>query len=157
MSLKSAEKPNATKLRFSPPKEKEKKIPRYASYGGGLMKTHTSIGAAKQSLSNRVSYVDNSDRSIPYYSRQTKWHEGFILEMVYGEWFILYHVPERTALDDLPWKKDVWVNKTYGWTQFYEPSHDPDRYTRFRKAYPMTRDEYADWRVRVERERLGVD
>jgi hypothetical protein len=57
-----------------------------------------------------------------------------ILENVDGKWYVLFDIRQGTL--DLPWFKE-----TIGW------------YNRERKvAKPMTRDEYAEWRLAVERE-----
>lgn len=131
-------------LRFTPPKEDN--LPRYASYGRGSMKTHSGLNGAKASLRNRCTRW-----------REQNWSEGFILELVEGEWYVLYHVKEGSKNDDLPWKKDVWRHKQYRWTYPTEPRHSLGDYIKERVNAPLGRDEYADWRVRVELERRGID
>ena len=132
-------------LKFIPPRKH--KLPRYASYGNGVMKTHVSVGAAKQSLSHRVETYKG-------------WGEGFILELVDGEWFILYHVKDGTATDDLPWKKRFWY-RGYGYygssRYFVKPTWigESDLETAT-ISVPMTKDEYAEWRVKVELEKRGI-
>lgn len=142
-------------LKFVPPKEQ--KLPRYASYGGGVMKTHTEVGHAKQSLGHRSTYRGDGEPGQHYYSRPVLWHEGFILELVDGEWFTLYHVEEGTNDEDLPWKKESWVDHRYGWSrQFVKPTYRPEDYSRQVVSVPMSRDEYAAWRVAVELEKRGI-
>jgi hypothetical protein len=108
-------------LLFIPPKE----VASYAVYKGGQFKVYDTLSAAKQ----RISW----DRG---------WHKpaAQILEMVNGNWYVLYDVPEDTAYADLPWVKLV----GHGWRR--------DGYER---AVPMTRNEYAEWRVAVEREQIA--
>lgn len=131
-------------LRFVPPKDEV--LPRYASYGAGQMKTHTELGSAKQSLSHRCgSWGEHPWRA-----------EGFILELVDGEWFVLFHVPEGTKTDDLPWKADVWRDRRYNYSLRTEPTYRPQEYTKSRVSRAMTREQYAEWRVAVELERRGI-
>lgn len=141
-------------LKFIPPKNET--LPRYASYGEGVLKAHTTIGGAKQSLAHRCVRVDH-DSDLPYYQRPRIWRQGFILESVNGEWFVLHHVPEGTKSDDLPWKKDRWIHKQYSWTLDTPPKYKPEDYSHDRVTTVMTRDQYADWRVKVELERRGID
>lgn len=143
-------------LRFNPPKDK--KLPRYASYGAGILKTHTEVAYAKLSLAHRLEHRANDD-SVPYYSRPWKWHEGYILEMVDGAWYVLYHVEEGTDRDHLPWKKKAWRHRDYySWGRRYDkPTYNPESYIEEYVSVPMTKDEYADWRIKVELERLGID
>lgn len=131
-------------LRFVPPKDEV--LPRYASYGAGQMKTHRELGPAKQSLRHRCgSWGDRP------------WHaEGFILELVDGELFVLFHVPEGTKDDDLPWKSDVWKHNRYNYTRLTEPGWRPDEYSKSKVSKAMTREQYAEWRVAVELERRGI-
>lgn len=145
-------------LKFVPPKEDEKKVPRYASYGKGQMKLHSSVGHAKQSLANRVTYLDDSDKGLAYYNRKRLWHECFILELVDGEWFTLYHVEEGTEPNNLPWMKQYWTVLRWNGSKYWEkPTYYPDEEIRTDyESRPMTKDEYADWRVRVELERRGI-
>lgn len=134
-------------LKFVPPKSE--KLPRYASYGAGQMKTHASIGAAKQSLAHRCK---------PYWSRES-WKEGFILELIDGEWWIRYHVAEGTMDEDLPWYKDAWKRKTfspyYNGISFTKPWREED-YTKIRMNRPETKEEYAEFRVKVALEKAGI-
>lgn len=63
-----------------------------------------------------------------------------ILERVGGDWFVLFRVISGVERSALPWYKESTSWRTNGFT-----------------AKPMTRDEYAEWRLSVERERLGID
>lgn len=134
-------------LKFIPPKEK--KLPRYSTYGNGEMRTHTSMGAAKQSLAYRCG---------SYYGEP--WKEGFILELVDGEWYVRYHVTEGMKDDDLPWKVDAWkYNGLSYWRSRYlytEPTWDAENYTKVRINRPETKEEYAEWRIRVALEQRGI-
>jgi len=73
------------------------------------------------------------------YHAHGMWADGqcFILERVEDSWYILYTIEGRTQYPNLPW-----VSKASG----YYANPDP-------RARPMTRDEYAEWRLAVERER----
>lgn len=142
-------------LKFTPPKEQ--KLPRYASYGGGIMKTHVGLGGAKQSLEYRSTF--RGEALLPgqsWYERPLLWKEGFILELVDGEWFTLYHVEEGTKDDELPWKQDRWTHKQYSWTYVTEPRYKPEDCRHEKVSRPLSRDEYAAWRVAVELERRGI-
>lgn len=117
-------------LRFEPPKQ----VARYALFvdydgsGRGYFKTYNDLRHAK------IAY-----RYHNYSGR----YNAKILEMVAGEWYVLYDIKAGTELRDLPWYKEV----NEGWRTGYRKT---------KKAVPMTRDEYADWRVAVEHERLGI-
>lgn len=62
-----------------------------------------------------------------------------ILENVNGRWYTLYDVAPGTKPDDLPWYRKV---HTY--------------YGERNRPVPMTRDEYADFRLAVEREERSL-
>lgn len=113
-------------LKFVPPKQTGR-YALFADWGNerGLFKTFDLLSSAK------LSYYHNSRRS-----------SAKILELVDGEWYVLYDIPANTQYDDLPWVKDVPRGWRYDWRTV-------------KRSVPMTRDEYADWRVAVERERLG--
>ncbi len=51
-------------LKFDPPMEEAKKLPRYASYAAGVMKTHGGIGFAKNSLNNRMWTYKDTDEVV---------------------------------------------------------------------------------------------
>jgi len=120
-------------LRVIPPKH----VGRYAllvEYGSSTphFKTYNDLGHAKNAYYHRGRY--NATRVC-------------ILERVDDDWYALYDfVPgsdQYSNRSDTPWKKDVEIR--YGWRN----------HTTERRAVPMTRDEYADWRIRVERERVA--
>jgi hypothetical protein len=122
-------------LKFTFDDVKEPVTIKYASYVPGAweaFRTHRYLGAAKQSLMNRAR---------TYYGKGMK--PGKILEMVDGVWYTLYDVKEGTLPNDVPWKKDV---EKGGWR---------DKYV-VRKSVPMTREEYAEWRIAVDREARSV-
>lgn len=159
-------------LKFVPPKE-EQKAYRYASYAGGEMKLHGGVGFAKNSLNNRMwTYVDTDevDKRRTDYSGKTVYKQkrvtnhAFLLEQIEGEWFVLYEIKPGSTEDELPWMKEYYYS--YGrWdlltpyireSSHYAPRIKSGEYpTRFRSA-PMTTDEYVTWRLKVERERLGL-
>jgi hypothetical protein len=123
-------------LKFDPPA----RIGQYAVYygpefegGQGDFRIYRDLGAAKCSWHHVAKGWSKGSR-----------REAKILENVEGEWYVLYDVPKGTDAEDLPWYKTV-SNYSYGrWDD-----------TRIRKAAkPMTREEYAEWRVKVERERI---
>lgn len=144
-----------TSLKFVPPKEEEQSFPRYASYGAGQLKTHGTLSGARNSLSNRIA---------PYgwsWKEDAKWKQGFILENVGGEWYTLYHVKEGSTNNDLPWMKKYWVHTKYGWKYNHNPAehsryHNAEDYEVKYVSETMSKDEYAEWRVAVELERLGI-
>lgn len=97
---------------------------------------------------------------VPYYQKKyrTFYKEAFVLENVDGEWYVLYHIPEGTEEDDLPWMKDSWVNTKYSYwgRQFTEPTYKPEEYRHEKVSRPMSTDEYVDWRIKVELEKRGI-
>lgn len=116
-------------LKFNPPKQ----VARYALFvdhanNRGTFKIYNDLGHAK-----------NAYHFAGTYNSASK-----ILENVDGEWYVLFDIPAGTDYKDLPWVKET---SRYDW------------YTRGEKkskrATPMTREEYADWRVKVERERIA--
>lgn len=139
-------------LKFIPPKEEAQSFPRYASYGTGSLKTHRTLSGARNSLNNRT-----ADWNWKHKADAT-WKQGFILENVEGEWYVLYHVEEGATFEQLPWVHKRWRHKQYGWTYYEQPTFTPDpenyRVEYFSRA--MTTDEYVAWRLQVERERLGL-
>lgn len=66
--------------------------------------------------------------------------KAFILENVEGDWYALHTMLPNQ--EHLPWEKETQSRGYYR-----------SGYTIWR-GVPMTRDEYAKWRVAVERERL---
>jgi hypothetical protein len=114
-------------LRFDPPKQ----VARYALFvdhgnGKGFFKTYNELGFAKMALGHH-----NYGMS----------HDAKILENVEGQWYVLFDVPARTPSNNLPWKK---VRTSWRW-------HNSES----KVSKPMTRDEYAEWRLAVERERIA--
>lgn len=145
MSLKSVTDTPLASLKFIPPKEENTSFPRYASYGNGELKTHRTLSGARNSLNNRTTN----------WGRNT-WNQGFILESVDGEWFVLYHVQEGSKFEELPWVHKRWVHKQYAWKSYTESPYRPDEYKVEYYSRPMSTDEYVAWRLQVERERLGL-
>lgn len=151
-------------LKFVPPPVRTLNFPRYATYIPHLaeMKSHTNMSAVK----NRINYQCHKrealpgQEGVPYYQRKYRsfYKEVFVLENVDGEWFVLYHVPEGTEEDDLPWKKDAWRHKEYtSWgRQFHEPTFRPENYVKERVSRPMDTEEYVKWRIQVELEKRGI-
>lgn len=152
-------------LKFTPPKEEQKKFPRYASYSAGTMKTHGGLGFAKNSLNNRM-WVRESDSTgeIPYYSRMLVTTHSFILEMVSGEYFVLYEIKPGLTKEQLPWMKEFFHVGYGGWSlveeykdnSYYGPKLRAGEYRTAFRPVQMTKEEYADWRIKVELERRGL-
>ncbi len=143
-------------LRFNPPPAVAKKLPRYASYAGGVMKTHHRIGDAKNSLNNRmwttVGQYPDRERVTTY---------AAILENIKGQWYSLYEVPEGSTYKTLPWVKaqfrpgyySTWMNvDEYKDNPYYGPKLTNGELTVQYNNVPMTVDEYVAWRIQVERE-----
>jgi len=113
-------------LKFNPPKQ----VARYAVYIEDAapkkrFRVYSNLGSAKNAYHHS-------------YTRK----DAMILENVNGEWYVLYTIPAGTMYKDLPWVKEVA-------TRWY--SYGPGTAVR---AVPMTREEYAEWRIKVERERI---
>lgn len=113
-------------LKFNPPKT----TGRYALFvdwgnDRGFFKTYDNLGTAKQAHSHR-NYNNRNNAKI--------------LELVEGSWYVLHEVKAGTPYSELPWYKEVGGS----W-----------RTSAYKKAVPMTRDEYAEWRLKVERERIA--
>lgn len=152
-------------LKFTPPREEQKKLPRYASYSVGVMKVHSRIVDAKNSLNNRM-WVRESNPSgeVKYYKRNLVTTHSFILEMVNGEYFTLYEILPGLKKEQLPWMKEF---AYLGWSwdeltpklrasDYYGPKIANGEYRTEFRSVAMSKDEYADWRVRVELERRGL-
>jgi hypothetical protein len=113
-------------LKFVPPKE----VNRYALFvdygnGRGSLKAYNNLGSAKGAW-------QSAQRHTHYDSK--------ILENVEGTWYVLYDIPKD--VNRAPWYKEV---ERGGWRSSYKQW----------VPKPMTRDEYADWRVKVEHERIA--
>lgn len=164
MTLKSSS------LKFVPPKE-ELKAYRYASYAGSEMKLHGGIGFAKNSLNNRmwtrvdtdeVAYTDSLGKT--HFKMKSVTKHAFLLEQVEGEWFVLYEIQPGSTRDELPWMKEYYYS--YGrWnlltpyireSSYYAPKLASGEHKTSFRPTPMTTDEYVEWRLAVERERLGI-
>lgn len=151
-------------LKFVPPPVRTLQFPKYATYIPHLaeMKSHTYMSAVK----NRINYQCHrrealpGQEEVPYYQRKYRsfYKEVFILENVDGEWYVLYHVPEGTEEDDLPWKKDSWVNPNsyYYGRRFEKPTYKPEDWKHEKVSRPMDTEEYVQWRLKVELERRGI-
>lgn len=117
-------------LKFIPPPT----VARYALYiNGGDLTTYKLLGVAKRVYRSR------------YRPPAAK-----ILERVGDSWFVLYDIPEGATVENgkLPWyrKEASGYSRRWGYT-------DDERYVR----HQMTRDEYAEWRIAVQREIDGVE
>lgn len=160
-------------LKFTPPPEEAKNLPRYASYVvGSGMKLHGRVGDAKNSFNNRGwRYVDTGQtedvygRTRPIRKRVSK--HAFILENVDGTWYVLYEIPEGTERANLPWYKDYYADYQFGYNSciyteymkesaYYQKRLADGSAKIERRQFPMTTDEYVTWRLAVERERLGI-
>lgn len=143
-------------LKFIPPKEDAVNLPRYASYVVGAgMKTHVRLSDAKNSWRNRG--WTHKDRK--YVTRH-----AFILENVEGEWFVLYEIPEGITETELPWYKEFYKDQ-WGYSP-YDDYHQKNSYYQrklesgdariVKRPTTMSTDEYVQWRLAVEKERLGL-
>jgi hypothetical protein len=85
-----------------------------------------------------AAYDDLAHAKGAWHVRARRYYDAKILENVEGQWYVLYDLPK--GLERAPWYKEIevgrWNNRRMAW-----------------RAKPMTRDEYADWRIKVERER----
>jgi hypothetical protein len=160
-------------LRFIPPKEDAKGLPRYASYvvGSGL-KVHGRIVDAKNSWRNRGwHYVETGElvERFGFMRPERKYvtKHGFILENVDGFYYTLYEIQPGLAEEELPWYKTFIRDTAYTWDKgqpleefnkySYRVKHreeNPTRYVEFRKPVPMSRDEYAAWRLAIQMEQI---
>jgi hypothetical protein len=133
-------------LKFVVPPE-EKTVNRYGVWVEGYgFAVRRQLGAAKQTAYNRAGiygYYWGSKRD----EQQTN-NRIVITELVDGEWYVLFDVPKGTKFKDLPWVKNTGP-KRWDWqaNRFVVREEDAEF-----KAVPMTRDEYAEWRVAVDRE-----
>jgi|ERR1043166_6027864 hypothetical protein len=112
-------------LRFNPPKQ----VARYALF------VEHGEGRGRFTVYNNLGSVKNAYHHAGTYNAASK-----ILENVDGDWYTLFDIPAGTLYRDLPWVKEA----SYSW-----------RGTPQKTAVPMTRDEYAEWRLKVERERVA--
>jgi hypothetical protein len=112
-------------LKFTPPKN----IARYAyaiEYENSQAKfqTYDDLGSVKNAVQHAIRY---------------DFKAAYILENVDGDWYVLHTY--KKGDEHFPWQKEVEIG---GWHSRYKVW----------RAVPMTREEYAEWRVRVERERV---
>ena len=118
-------------LKFTPPKLAN----RYALFvehdnDRGTFKVYKDLGSVKNA----------------WYHSAGRYNASKILELVDGDWYVLYDIPKGTERRDTPWYQETTRYDYYGRGN-----------TTAKRAKSMTRDEYADWRVKVEREKLGLD
>ena len=118
-------------LKFTPPK----KSARYALFvengndpERGSFKTFNDLGAAKAS----------------YHFAHYGYPNAKILENVEGEWYVLHDIKDVHSYKELPWVKEVQGDWSYRTASYGANDH---------RAKPMTREEYAEWRLAVEREK----
>lgn len=144
-------------LKFTPPREEAQARFRYATYvSGSGMKVFGDLGSAKLSLYDKLSLYAVSSYYYPSQGNRATTKAAQILELVDGEWFTLFDIPEGSTYITLPWVKKFWKHKKYGWHRDYFPTYNPEEYEETYRAVPMTRDEYAQWRLAVEREKVAV-
>jgi hypothetical protein len=112
-------------LRFTPPPN----AARYAVARGKHFKTYDAIASAKRAVHGLYWYGNSSNPT-------------YILERVRDAWFVLYEVlsPKHP-----PWRKVVPAHTIYG----YGEKHDVGEHY---VAVPMSADDYAAWRLEVEKE-----
>jgi hypothetical protein len=115
-------------LKFSPPKN----VARYA-YAVEYERSQTKFATFNDIGSAKLGLQANMNR----YASDFK--AAYLLENVEGQWYVLHTVNKDD--EHMPWQKEVEVG---GWRSSYKTW----------RAVPMTREQYAEWRVQVERERL---
>lgn len=156
-------------LLFVPPKEDAKNLPRYGSYvvGSGL-KVHGRLVDAKNSWRNRGwTSIVNPDwkESDGWQDRRKKVTlHAFILENVNGRWYTLYEIPAGIEETDLPWYKeylrgpygDVLYTEYYKTSEYYQNQIASGYRSIVKKVTPMSRDEYVEWRLAIQREELSA-
>lgn len=142
-------------LKFEfPPMRQAMNLPRYACFVNSSQPqftTHGDLGSAKNAFYNRAGGGPTCG--------STRW-DGQILELVDGVWFTLHAVTKGTVFRDLPWVKKI-IDSTYvenpAYVSFRETPNERQmivkEYIRY-EAKPMTREEYAEWRLAVYREVL---
>lgn len=122
-------------LKFNPPRT----VAKYALFvdkgnGKGTFKAFDDLGWAKLSWRYNT-YANYSDGSQ---------YDAKIVENVDGEWYVLFDIPKGTSYKNRPWAKEAvsrWSGKSYGYT----------------RAVPMSKEEYADFRVAVAREQWETE
>lgn len=119
-------------LRFVPPPEVDK----YGVYieGRGLT-IHGTIGGAKGRIRNATGGWSAKHNA--------EYRGALLLKNIDGDWFILYDVKKG---EQYPWIKEV---KSYSWPNWGKSTTE-------KRAVPMTNEEYAEWRLKVEEERRAV-
>lgn len=113
-------------LKFTPPKT----VAKYALF------TETPVSGK----TTFKSYDDLGSAKNAYHAKYGV--NAKILESVDGEWYVLHNIPTGTRYENLPWVKEV----ESGWRTDYRKT---------KRAKPMSREEYAEWRLSVERERVA--
>ncbi len=127
-------------LKFTPPQSQRYLYATFVdTQYGPSFRVHSNLGAAKQSL-----YYQTGLNWAYGSAKETKW-DGKVLRNIEGEWYVLHDVPAGTKRDELPWIKEV-TRYSYGG----EPR-------KTKKAVPLDREEYADWRIAVDRERRAEE
>lgn len=116
-------------LKFDPPKH----LARYALF----VDRGESYGGSRYTFKP---YDNLGHAKLGWHSRGTHF-DSKILENINGEWYTLFDISKDA--NRAPWQKQV---EAGGWRHPYKTW----------KAKPMTRDEYANWRIKVEHEKLGL-
>ncbi len=117
-------------LKFNPPRT----IAKYAlfvdrGHNKGTFKSFDKVEWAKLSWKHHT-YADYGNGSD---------HDAKILENIDGNWYVLYDIPKGTAYTNRPWAKEAvsrWGRKPLGYTV----------------AVAMSKEDYAEFRVKVARE-----
>lgn len=88
-------------------------------------------------------YNDVARAKIAWHSHRWSSEPAHILELVDGQWFVLYTVQPNTRAENLPWYAETYgYVRGVGWR------------TR-NVAKPMSREDYASWRLQVNHELLA--
>jgi hypothetical protein len=125
-------------LKFVPPTSQNWKYGVWVDGHGFRVKSN--LGAAKQSAYAKAGIYDISSTTDVTRNRVV------ITEQVDGEWYTLFDVPAGTPCSEIPWRKQVPTRRYNYDRRVYEDSTKA-------KSVSMTREEYAEWRIKVDRER----
>lgn len=133
-------------LKFIPPKT----VGKYALYvksnntGNDFFKVYNGLGSLKNAFYPHVFDWRDSTR-----------YDAKVLEMVNGEWYVLYDIPEGTMKEDLPWMKKQYMTTRYGYTRYYNEKPGWVETAEVTRARPMSVEEYVQFRIAVHDESKG--
>jgi hypothetical protein len=135
-------------LKFTPPK----KIGAYAlyvesNYGSHFFRTYNDLGHLKNAFYHHTNmYLNFSDSAT---SNNAK-----ILEMVDGDWYVLYEVPKGTKRDDIPWMRKQYRALDYAYYgRLYDEKPEGVNSDEVVRSKPMPIEDYVKFRIAVHEER----